>query len=261
MDDEDGDPNIERLNTVNDTLANEPKQTEKTLSTVPDDIRAQLPESFLRPDRHPPPSPAAHPKAIKNNTTKFLALDKCLPNRKILQLLTIDPVENAEITPLTRPYTLSYDKEWLAVTRVFASDLIFGDPSALNPPNRGEIQYQALIEAEEKWVDENLVKTGKMVITEDFSITAPVYDPAVGIGTMEQPTEYANPQTVRFCRLVGIPNPFDISEEAREARRVAGPREARRRGGPGRGGAGGGGRGHLGERGGRGWGRGRGRGQ
>jgi lariat debranching enzyme len=261
MDDEDIDSNIEKPNTATNTTTKEPQQTEKAPSTVPDEIRAQLPESFLRPDRPPPPSPATHPEAIMNKTTKFLALDKCLPNRKFLQLLTIDPVEKDEATSITRPYSLCYDKEWLAITRVFAPDLILGDSSSSTPPNRGEAHYQALIEAEQQWVDQNLVKTGKMVVPEDFSITTPVYDPAVGIGTMEQPREYTNPQTARFCELVGIPNPFDMSEEAREARRAAGPRESRRRDGPGRGGGGGGGRGQWGGRGGRGRGRGRGRGQ
>jgi len=80
------------------------------------------------------------------------------------------------------------------------------------------------------------VKSRKMVVPEDFGITAPVYDPAVGIGTMEQAREYTNPQTARFCELMGISNPFDLSEEVREAGRAADPRESRRREGPGRGG-------------------------
>ncbi|MCJ1251746.1 hypothetical protein MMC30_008983 [Trapelia coarctata] len=230
-------------------------------SIVPEDLRAQLPASFAQPAPQAPPLPLPAPEAITNTTTRFLALDKCLPHRKFLQFLEIEPISDHSSSSTTRPHTLSYDKEWLAITRVFASDLILGDLSSSVPLNRGAAHYRPLIETEEAWVEENLVKTGRMTIPEDFEITAPVYDPAVGIGTREQPEEYTNPQTVRFCELVGIHNPFDMSEEERERRRIAGPREDSRRGGggkeDGRGGRGGrwGGRG----RGGRGPGRGRGR--
>jgi len=226
-------------------------------STVPEGLRAQLPASFARPAPQAPLPQLSAPDGITNTTTRFLALDKCLPHRKFLQFLEVDPISDHGSPQTTRPYTLSYDKEWLAITRVFASDLVLGDPSSPVPPNRGEAFYRPLIEAEEAWVEENLVKTGKMGVPADFEITAPVYDPAVGIGTREQPKEYTNPQTVRFCELVGLPNPFDMSEEERERRMIAGPREESRRGGGGRGDGRGGRGGRWGGRGrGRGWGRG-----
>ena len=79
-----------------------------------------------------------------------------------------------------------------------------------------------------------------MKIPENFKITAPIYDPAVGIKTQELPKEYTNPQTVAFCELLGIENKFLASEEEREARRLRGPRPSVGRkggfGGRGRGG-------------------------
>ena len=186
-------------------------------SITPSDLRSQLPASFARP-KTPPPSGKAPapppPPAIKNLTTSFLALDKCLPNRKFLQLLSIDP-----FTPSNPPVppTLNYDKEWLAILRVFGSQ----DPHLPSPRNLGEAVYTPLIAKEEEWVGERLVKQGKMTVPENFEITAPVYDgKAIGSVGREQPGEYTNPQTKAFCEMLGIPNHFDASEGEREEMRM-----------------------------------------
>ena len=229
---------------------------------VSEDIRALLPASFARPVVPSPPPILSHPESISNKTTHFLALDKCLPNRNFLQLLEIEPMSRPPIPSYSRPYRLSYDKEWLAITRVFASELRLGNSVAPVSPNKGEAHYSPMIEAEEDWVEQNLVAQGKMAVPENFEITAPVFDAAVDIGTMEQPREYTNPQTVYFCKLLDIENPFDLSEEERAKRMQEGPKAERQRTGGdrgrlrGRGGGTGRGRGR-GSGGGRGRGRGR----
>ncbi|KAI4122806.1 MAG: hypothetical protein LQ338_005597 [Usnochroma carphineum] len=220
-------------------------------NSVPSHLRDQLPASFARPI---PTSTASvpHPEAITNEATHFLSLDKCLPGRKFLQILDIDPITRPSKTKPATNYRLTYDKEWLAITRAFRQTNPLTSPI---PPDQGESHYRPLIEAEEAWVEENLLGTDKMVIPEDFEITAPVYDPTVGLHPKEHPKEYTNPQTVAFCRMLGIENFFHASEEEREARMAKGPPVA------GGGGASGGrGRGSGGRGGGRGRGRGRGRG-
>lgn len=215
------------------------------IQSVPADVRAQLPVSFTKASSHAPTPLLPSPEAITNKVTRFLALDKCLPNRKFLQILDIDPISQSPAsTPISEaPFQLSYDKEWLAITRVFASDLVLGDPSSPVPANKGQAHYQSRIAAEEQWVEENVEKRGLLAIPENFEITAPVYDPAVSIGVREQPREYTNPQTTAFCQLVGIENPFHASEEERDERmkKAPGPGvarggEGRERGGRGRGG-------------------------
>ena len=189
------------------------KDTTKTLSDVPDEVRALLPRAFESKPLEVPSTPA-----IFNKSTSFLALDKCLPHRKFLQILDIEPIDK-DLNLLAGPRYLTYDKEWLAITRVFASQLVLGEKTSSRPDNHGESHYRPLIETEEAWVEKNLVAANEMRIPENFTITAPVYDQAMGIDAREQPKEYTNPQTTAFCRLLHIPNPFDISEEERALRR------------------------------------------
>ena len=221
------------------TAANDSKEPQP--SDVSSDIRSQLPASFARPrsppqERKSPPSP---PPAITNKRTQFLALDKCLPNRKFLQILDVNPLSDSTSFA---PLKLTYDKEWLAILRVFASH----DPHQPNPPNIGEAAYKTLIFQEEDWVEANLVQQNRMDVPENFAITAPVYDgKAIGSVGREQPKEYSNPQTRAFCEMLGIPNWFDASEEEREALRATKTvaNESQRRSGGSRGGGRGGGRG------------------
>ena len=101
------------------------------------------------------------------------------------------------------------------------------------------------------WVEEYVVKAGKMTIPQDFVQTAPVYDPAMGIHAPGEPLEYSNPHTQGFCDLLQIPNLFHASEEERQNRLQQGPR-LENHGERGRGGFRGGGRDRQRGRGGRG---------
>lgn len=244
-------------------------------------LRSQLPAAFARPARPPStprPTPGQPvPPTITNTTVRFLALDKCLPGRKFLQLATLPSISPPLPTPPTTHthpgrHPLTYDPEWLAITRVFARDLTIGS-TAPPPPDLGEAHYRPLIEAEEAWVAEHVVD---LAVPGNFVVTAPVHvagrDPET---SEEQPVEYTNPQTVAFCEMVGLPNLWDGSEEERRERRERGPAAEEFRGGGfgggggrGRGRGGGGGRGFGGGRGGGrgrggggGGGRGRGRGR
>jgi lariat debranching enzyme len=233
-------------------------------SSVPSDLRSQLPAAFSRPvARKQSLSIESPPPEITNKVVRFLALDKCLPGRKFLQLLEVQPhAGTKEVAFRSRSSDIrakpkfEYDPEWLAITRVFASHMSFGDKGAKFPPDLGVAHYRALIEKEEEWVNEHIVRKGKLEIPVNFEITAPPFYSGMPEIITEGPREYNNPQMQRYCDLVGIENKFFATDAEREDRMRNGPPPTQDRGfgGKGRG------RGGGGIRNGRGRGRGRGRG-
>ncbi|RAL62642.1 hypothetical protein DID88_004488 [Monilinia fructigena] len=109
--------------TDNSQSENAPAEEESAHSTVPSDIRAQLPAAFSKSappaQREPRVQPGQpSPPEITNKAVRFLALDKCLPSRKYLQLLEVQPYKSTETmsaTPRAKP-RFEYDPEWLAIT-------------------------------------------------------------------------------------------------------------------------------------------------
>jgi lariat debranching enzyme len=198
---------------------------------VSEEMRAQLAalsRSFA-PQSIKKPGPLPFPEAISNKTTHFLALDKCDYNRDFLQLLEVEAISEPPLQgQLDRPFKLQYDPEWLAILRVFAPDLeLGGNPAKATAPNRGEGHYRDRIAEEAQWIEEHVVTKGLLEVPENFTITAPIYDRDLRVDGSEMPREYTNPQTSAFCNLLGIENPFDLSEDERDTRMARGPRPQR----------------------------------
>lgn len=291
MDDDDED-SAPPAQSENGHSAAEDEQVEATAAaTVTDDLRAQLPASFTQ---QPKPRPSTGPKrtpgqpvplTITNTTVRFLALNKCEPGRDFLQLCGIHPVDASTLDEPSQPessplpyqgrFALQYDPEWLAITRHFHQHLTIGDRTAQVAADEGEEAYAPKLAQDRAWVDDRVVRAGKLAVPQNFAQTAPALVDGADEKLWElhsgiQPREHTNPQTVAFCALLDVENLWDASEEERERRRQEGPPPEADRGDWGfRGGRGGGrGRGRGGGRGGgaggagfgRGGGRGRGRG-
>nr|SVE93028.1 EOG090X06RW [Moina brachiata] len=135
--------------------------------------------------------------------TEFLALDKCLPRRKYLELIDI-PHE----TP--KSIELSYDPEWLAILRLTnhllsvqmtSQYLPSGGPGCRErwdfTPSEKEIADVSECFQQDLRIPVNFVKT-----VEPFRFGNQVNRRA------RQPDAQLNPQTTEFCRKLGIDDPM-----------------------------------------------------
>lgn len=163
------------------------------------------------------------PEGVTNKVTRFLALDKPGPGREFLELLEIEPLctgggsdEEGEMrqymqrTPEGK-FSLHYDEEWLAIVRA-SGDVLeeetrgtrLGDSYA---GDEDELSHHL------RWVQENITAKGLLKIPENFERHAPIDDPENPLDPDEQPREYPNSQTEKFCRMLGIRDKYSDNEE------------------------------------------------
>ncbi|PGH10705.1 hypothetical protein AJ79_05296 [Helicocarpus griseus UAMH5409] len=166
------------------------------------------------------PSTSLSP-GITNDTTQFLALDKPGPGRSFLELVEIklcsdERNESTEQYLEKAPdnkFALSYDEEWLAITRYTADALTIQGSAARS---KGQIWNAHTIEKNLHWVNENITAKGLLKIPDNFERHAPIYDPSDQGKYDEQPPEFPNSQTAYFCQLLGIPNKFSMGDDEGE---------------------------------------------
>ncbi len=146
--------------------------------------------------------------------TKFLALDKCLPNRRFLQILDIDSTTETKTSKLK----LRYNAKWLSILRSTngLQDGSRKDQHMPGPGYSGRFDFKPT----EEEVKESMEKMdGHLDIPLNFEKLVKAFDPSVEnvrmLNSIPPPSPLLNPQTEELCNRLGIDDPMTLqSDEA-----------------------------------------------
>lgn len=128
--------------------------------------------------------------------TKFLALDKCLPNRRYLQILDIPSAGG--------PFKLEWDKNWLAILRLTEPLMHYTRSQWFPPISMKDISLA--LQEEETVIDD--LFDHDLTVPHNFCPTVPPHDPQSPHALSSGPVTQENPQTASLCQRLGIDNPF-----------------------------------------------------
>ncbi|KAJ8971272.1 hypothetical protein NQ317_001174 [Molorchus minor] len=141
--------------------------------------------------------------------TKFLALDKCLPKRKFLQIVDIPHDENSKIQ-------ISYDLEWLTILYLTNHLLSVKNVSTFMPGPGGSERHEFTPNEDEK--QHILTKfSGDLAVPKNFEKSVPGFsanNTPKKMKNIKQPEAKLNPQTVLFCETLSIDDPICLVSEA-----------------------------------------------
>lgn len=143
-------------------------------------------------------------------STKFLALDKCLPRRRFLQLLDIATTTKSEADDAEKQnVVLEYDLEWLTILHCTNHLLSVKPTTHYMPGPGGTERHDYTPTADER--DLVLQKMhGDLKIPLNFQRTAAPHDNQSRSSGQQQPNAQLNQQTTKLCEQLGLDDPVSL---------------------------------------------------
>ncbi|XP_050091108.1 lariat debranching enzyme [Anopheles aquasalis] len=148
--------------------------------------------------------------------TKFLALDKCLPRRRFLQVLDI-PTAEGESTE-DQKMKLRYDLEWLTILNLTNHLISVRATNGYMPGQGGDGEERFnFTPTEEEKAKVLQCFDGNLTIPDNFVRISAPYQPSedgdghLNMSSIEQPQAYVNPQTTTICDRLNIDDPLRLA--------------------------------------------------
>ncbi|XP_017478480.1 PREDICTED: lariat debranching enzyme [Rhagoletis zephyria] len=141
--------------------------------------------------------------------TKFLALDKCLPKRRFLQLLDIETPEFTE-----GEVRLEYDLEWLTILHLtnHLTNVKSSKYYLPGPQNAASTERYNFVPNRDEMENVRNKFAADLLIPKNFSRTVEPYNASeANREHVSQPKAQINPQSQNFCDALGIDDPVSLA--------------------------------------------------
>ncbi|XP_054286453.1 lariat debranching enzyme [Macrosteles quadrilineatus] len=140
------------------------------------------------------------PHGPRKGDTRFLALDKCLPKRKFLQIMELDHDDSQTLE-------LSYDLEWLTILHL-TNHLLSVKKGITYMPGPSGVERWIFTPTEEEKAHVLKRFNSELKVPRNFSKTVPAWSEEGG--QQGRATQQFNPQTTTFCELLGVDDPLTL---------------------------------------------------
>ena len=147
-------------------------------------------------------------QSLTDQMTRFLSLDKCLPKRRHIQIIHVEPsmtTQNSsedQSAEVESRVWLEYDMQWLSVLSR-THEWTQRTRSPVNLTNANVIVTMEQIRHLEKSLKVTS-KDGNVAIPRNFSMTVRPFDSTSSRHSYQAPSQIGNPQTDEFLSMLGL---------------------------------------------------------